>query len=65
MTDKERLIALLTDFGVEFSLGEGAFGEEAVIIESKTGPKNVGYAGFQAVFEFFGNGNFEEVGIWE
>ena len=53
MTDKEKLEALLTEFGVMFN---GT--EESVTIEQ-------GYPGFYTQFDFDDNGKFEHVGAYE
>lgn len=58
-TDKERLLALLSDFGISFTQGDG------VTIEAKVGDKVKGYTGFCADFMFTPDGEFVEVGIWE
>lgn len=60
MTDKERLAALLADFGIEFT-EDGT----TLIVEAGTGPKNRGYNGFAADFEFLPDGTFKEVSVWE
>ena len=61
MTDKERLIELLTSFGIPFR-------KEPFTIECKTdagGDKITGYSGFYTEFMFDVDGKFEKMGIWE
>lgn len=60
MTDKERLATLLADFGIEFT-EDGTM----LSVEAGTGPKNKGYTGFGADFEFLPDGTFKVVSIWE
>lgn len=52
MTDKEKLEALLTEFGVPFNDTE-----ESVTIEQ-------GYVGFYTQFDFDDNGKFQHVGAY-
>lgn len=59
MTDKEKLLKLLTEFGV----GYEDKGPE-VVCESGSG-KVIGYAGFYTVFHFDGQGRFTNMGAFE
>jgi hypothetical protein len=63
MTDKERFVGLLTDFGIHFEATDHDGNE--IEIPSHGGPKNEGYGGFVAAFTFSPDGSFERVGIWE
>jgi hypothetical protein len=66
-TDKQRLIDLLSDFGVTPQLGEDGVNEvdaETVTLEAEKGGV-VGYMGFVCVFSFNRNGKFDSVGVWE
>lgn len=71
MTDRDRLEALLSDFGVVFSgtdkwtRHDGSVYPEAVRIEPDAGPKNDGYSGFWCEFTFADDGTFLRVGVWE
>jgi len=59
MTDKEKLIRLLTGFGVEFYLDKDT-------IECHENGKNIkGYIGFFTCFEFDDSGAFVEMGAYE
>ncbi len=59
MTDKEKLAALLREFGVEFE-------EAPESIECAYGHQKVGgYPGFITIFEFDAAGKFEKMGAWE
>lgn len=53
MTDKEKLEALLKDFGVEFTSEK-----DTILIEA-------GYPGFYTEFGFTAEGKFEHVGAYE
>lgn len=60
MTDHERLIELLTSFGIEPDQGKPGF----VTLRAKQG--NVeGYMGFLCQFAFDSDGKFLDVSIWE
>ena len=71
VTDQERLVALLDDFGIQHqaeppdgphdSVGPG--GSEVVI--TSHGDKNDGYMFFYCTFQFGPDGAFEKVGVWE
>ena len=69
MTDRQRLIDLLDNWGVGYrhapSLDLKEEPDEGdVVIEAYLG--NVeGYSGFYTVFEFNDDGTFRSVGIWE
>lgn len=66
-TDKQRLIDLLSDFGVTPQLGEEGVNEsdaETVTLEARKG-EVVGYVGFVCVFSFDRNEKFVSVGVWE
>lgn len=61
MTDKEKLTALLTEFGVEWREKEdgikcGGYKQYA---------KVTGYSGFYTLFQFDDNDNFVQMGVWE
>lgn len=59
MTDREKLIALLTEFGVGFTEGEGS-----IFCESGSS-KVEGYIGFYTSFQFDSTGNFIGMGAYE
>jgi hypothetical protein len=59
MTDKEKLIALLEEFGIGFEAGDGC-------VTLEEGMEKVsGFARFFTKFQFDENGKFIEVGAWE
>ena len=58
-TDKEKLTALLTEFGVGFKLT----GDEVTC--EKGDAKIAGYTGFSTTFSFDPGGRFKEMGAWE
>ena len=59
MTDKEKLVQLFTEFGIEFE-------DNGNIILCEHGKDKVdGYPGFYTKFEFGNDGNFELIGAWE
>lgn len=70
-TQRDRLLALLADFGIEPAVAgtvrRGAFhvaeGEE-VLLEAHHGNVD-GYSGFFARFEFDEAGKFESLSVWE
>jgi hypothetical protein len=64
MTDKERLLALLQDFGIEPQDDTRHFGRNAVVLEAHKGGV-IGYDAFICRFSFTPEGKFEEVGVWE
>lgn len=59
MTDKEKLIALLTEFGVEIEIRSDH------IICRDGAAKVEGYCMFFTDFEFDANGKFVKMGAWE
>jgi hypothetical protein len=61
-TDKERLVELLNDFGVEFDEEEAG---RDIVLRAKKHEKVQGYTGFAAVWTFDRDGKFRGVGIWE
>lgn len=65
MTDKDKLVALLTDFGVEFKFNRPCY-ENGNLLTCKAGAKKVsGYPGSFAEFEFDNSGKFIEVSVGE
>jgi hypothetical protein len=61
MTDKEKLITLFNELGIQFT-------EEVnntIICGVNSGEKIQGYFGFYVEFIFGENGNFLNMGIWE
>ncbi len=66
MTDKEKLIALLDEWGVPYFAGPDfvsvGYGPKCPLIESS---KVDGYCGFFTDFEFDAEGNFVKMGAWE
>lgn len=69
MTDVEKLIELLSSFGVEFSRDNEAKSDAVVdsdVVTLYCGSEKVGgYCGFFTEFEFDENGTFVTVGAWE
>lgn len=61
MTDKEKLTALLTEFGVEWC--EKEYGIKCG--GYKEYDKITGYHGYYTLFEFDKDGKFEQMGAWE
>lgn len=64
MTDKDKLLALLGEWGVPSSIDE----DNDVIVgwERADGiGKVAGYAGFFTAFEFDADGKFVQMGAWE
>jgi hypothetical protein len=58
-TDKEKLIALLTQFGVGFTVSDGE-------IKCDQGfDKVTGHYGYYTTFNFDSHGHFIEMGAWE
>ena len=59
MTDKEKLIALLNEFGIEFV-------DNGTSIKCEEGMDKVGgYTRFFTDFEFSEDGKFVKMGAWE
>ena len=64
MTDRERLLALLEDFGVQPDQNEIGETPDSVLLTAHVG--NVtGYGGFVCEFQFTPEGEFLEVSVWE
>ncbi len=61
MSDKEKLIELLTSFGIKFE-DEGSHVKISADGECE---KIDGYFYFYTIFEFSEEGNFVQIGIWE
>lgn len=67
-TDRQELEELFDRFGIVFREGEDYEvhpGLNAIVVETDSGPKNIGYMDFVAVFSFDEGGNFVHVGVWE
>lgn len=61
MTDRDKLINLLLEFGVEFKVHDS---DNDIIC--KEGDKKIsGYPSFYTLFEFDENGRFIAIGAWE
>jgi hypothetical protein len=58
-TDKENLIALLTEFGVGFEV------DECRVVLPEGNARITGYAGFVTDFKFDTGGKFVSVGCYE
>lgn len=62
MTDKEKLIALLTEFGVDFE-------QTRKVADDLSSPgksiKVEGHLGFYTLYEFNNDGSFKEMGAYE
>ena len=67
MSDKDRLTALLRDFGVGFREEETeSKGEKIIQVTCEQGASRVGgYGGFVTAFEFDRDGTFKSMGAWE
>lgn len=63
MTDKEKLISLLTEFGVGFS--EESCDDDSTITCEQGMAKVTGYGGFATMFVFSPSGAFVSMGAWE
>lgn len=62
LTDKEKLVALLTEFGVEFVDRPYTDNE----IGCRQGAEKVtGYSGFETLFRFDETGKFIEIALYE
>lgn len=61
-TDKQKLEALFTEFGIGFKPNEHT--ENSIVCE-KGDAKIGGYSGFTAQFDFDENGKFQEMSVWE
>jgi hypothetical protein len=59
MTDKEKLVALFTEFGIEHG------NDRKDIVLDEGARKVTGYSSFYARFEFDEDGKFQQVGVWE
>jgi len=63
MTDKEKLLALLKEFGIEPGEHENADDNE-VVLRAKQGGVD-GYDGFVCLFGFESDDSFAYVGVYE
>lgn len=63
MTDKQKLIALLTEFGVEVK--ESTERGIAVVVCPYDGGKVLGYCDCFTEFRFDADGKFMQMGAWE
>lgn len=61
MTDKEKLGALLTEFGVGWVHSRAL--DKICCYHGM--PKITGYSGFETIFEFDDDGKFLQMGAWE
>lgn len=71
MTDQQKLIVLLTEWGVEFDISarlshiNPKYGS-GISITCRTGKGKIdGYGGFCTIFEFDEDEKFIEMGVWE
>lgn len=65
MSDKEKLMVLLVEFGVQFRF-EKREKEEGTTIVCECGDTKIsGWAGFYTTFKFDADGKFQEMGAWE
>lgn len=71
-SELETFKAMLSRAGVRFTQGESVDappehrrGENRIVIATKDSPKNAGYYGFYAIFEFTPGGALDHVEIWE
>lgn len=65
MTDLEKLKALLTEWGVNFSQHSDSSGIEVMVAQETGGPKVGGYNCFFTTFDFDNDGTFKTMGAWE
>lgn len=74
MTDKEKLVGLLTEFGIPYKEMAGedtdvssqvVFGRGNWEYETEKSEQVSGYIGFYTSFNFDGNGSFLFAGAWE
>lgn len=70
MTDKEKLVALLTEFGVSFKDEKYGAGDSSIVVKRdwhSDRPQNkvTGYNGFFTQFLFSREEKFIEMGAWE
>lgn len=66
MTDKEKLIDLLIEFGVEFKERIHTYTPHIINIKCFVGTNKVsGESGAYVSFDFYSNGEFIEMGVWE
>lgn len=70
MTDKEKLLALLGEWGVPGRCEDqppdpGTATVECVIVGEGRNEKVTGFAGFFTAFEFDADGKFVQMGAWE
>ncbi|MGW6855833.1 hypothetical protein [Streptomyces xanthophaeus] len=64
LTQREKLLALLTEFGITPAPAKDPEEEFDVVLEAKVGGVG-GYSNFVCAFEFKSDGAFSGVGIWE
>lgn len=65
VTDYERVKAMLTEFGVEFTEHKSVKGD-LTFLQCKSGSEKVGgYSGFYTDFDFDKDGKFLGMGAWE
>ena len=66
MTDKEKLVALLTEFGVEFEDERNKNESTGSFLICKEGATRVdGYRDFYTLFGFDKDGKLMQMGAWE
>jgi hypothetical protein len=69
MTDKEKLVALLKEWGVVYNDSPNIYnGVNQVVLSTDHYGKNskvTGYSGFATEFTFDSEGKFVNIGIWE
>ncbi len=63
--DKDKLTALLEDFGVEYTYNTTHPSGNLMIICTQGSDKVVGYTGFLTEFTFNSKGEFVRMGAWE
>lgn len=61
-TDFETIKALFDRAGIKYEADEGL---RSIVVEAKTGPKNLGYIGFVTQMDFDADGNLNTIGCWE
>lgn len=70
MTDKDKLLSLLQDFGIgyvdkKYHQARGNWDDNSVVLYEDVGGGVQGYMDFYCKFDFDEQGKFISVGVWE